>query len=284
MDDSTSRAAGFSRRTFLTTSAAIGVGAALGAGSVSAAPLDLGSSGLGSGTPPPPPPGCGSVNSQDFLWLAVKDAKPGNLGTNDYVVEPQPQPTTAFSQLYAIRHGGDQPKSPFDQLLLPTRRISGIECETIWQPDMLNLWKYSWTEATSILKIPEETIVVGINSKKARKLNQLHIHLSRLNNGTRTSLNGTTGLPTKLSDWTQPNALVQLSINEPGRPSAHFRVVHLDALLPNLFVELHRLVGKAAMADQMIAVAKAPKGFYVISSSGSGVHDGTGSCEGLFFM
>ncbi|NDZ94376.1 hypothetical protein G3I13_11575 [Streptomyces sp. SID6673] len=245
MDEAANAKVGVSRRTFLTTSAAIGLGAtvatSMGVRSASAAPLGTGSAMAGGG-PPPPPPGCGSVNSGDFLWKSVKDATVANPGAGNRVVEPQPQPTTAFTQLYAVRHGGDKPSSAFDQLLVPTRRISGIECETLWQPDMLNLWKYAWIEATGVR------------------------------------------LPTQLSDWTKPKANVELAIDDPNRTSAHFRVVHLDALLPNLFATLHQAVDTKAMAAQMIAVTKAPKGFYVISSESGLPHGGTSTCDGLFHM
>ncbi|GAA3698531.1 CDP-diacylglycerol diphosphatase [Gordonia hankookensis] len=287
MDEAANAKVGVSRRTFLTTSAAIGLGATVatstGVRSASAAPLGTGSAMVGGG-PPPPPPGCGSVNSGDFLWKSVKDATVANPGAGNRVVEPQPQPTTAFTQLYAVRHGGDKPSSAFDQLLVPTRRISGIECETLWQPDMLNLWKYAWIEATGVLPTAEENIVVGVNSQKARRLNQLHIHLSRLYAGTRKSLDGVGGLPTQLADWTKPKANVELAIDDPNRTSAHFRVVHLDALLPNLFATLHQAVGAKGMAAQMIAVTKAPKGFYVISSESGLPHGGTSTCDGLFHM
>jgi CDP-diacylglycerol pyrophosphatase len=255
---------GVSRRTFLTTSAAIGIGAVAGTGAA----------GVAWGAPPA---GCGDPNdsvagtgkSEFWLWDQVKGRTPGNAGSNDYVRQISSTP----NRYYAIRHGGDNPHSNTDMLLIPTNRISGIECSYLLHSPP-NWWPAAWREAVANVPAkPSSPIALGVNSKDRRGQDQLHIHLAQVNYPTLQDLRQIQPV-TKISDWMTPQANVKLRINDrhktPRRKDAWFRVVKYTGALPNLFYELNKVLPTTeSMQHQVVGAVWSGVGqtYYLINST-----------------
>jgi CDP-diacylglycerol pyrophosphatase len=67
-------------------------------------------------------------------------------------------------------------------LLVPTRRISGIESASLLTPNAPNYWQYAWSARRFLGRlagrpVPREDIALLINAVAGRTQNQLHIHL-----------------------------------------------------------------------------------------------------------
>lgn len=183
---------GVSRRTFLTTTAALGIGAVAGTGVA----------GIAWGAPPPD---CGSpsdsskTNGRFWLWDQVKGCTPAQPGSNLYVKQISASP----NRFYAIRRGGDNPHGNNDMLLMPTNRISGIECSYL-RHDPPNWWSGAWREAVANIPAkPSSPLALGVNSKDRRGQDQLHIHLSQVFYPTFSDLRQIQPV-TKISDWMTP--------------------------------------------------------------------------------
>ena len=78
-------------------------------------------------------------------------------------------------------------------LLIPTKRISGIESPEILKPDATNYWLPAWEARTYVSKrigrpLPDEDIGLAVNSFFGRTQNQLHIHIDCLRADVRQTL------------------------------------------------------------------------------------------------
>lgn len=78
-------------------------------------------------------------------------------------------------------------------LLIPTRRIAGIESPDLLAPDAPNYWAAAWqnrhfVSARARRDLAWNMIGLAINSSSARSQDQLHIHLDCLRPDVRTSL------------------------------------------------------------------------------------------------
>jgi CDP-diacylglycerol pyrophosphatase len=67
-------------------------------------------------------------------------------------------------------------------LLIPTRRISGIESPDLLAADAPNYWRVAWEARSYVsrragIDLPRETVGMAINSATARSQDQLHIHI-----------------------------------------------------------------------------------------------------------
>lgn len=67
-------------------------------------------------------------------------------------------------------------------LLIPTKRIGGIESPDLLMPDSPNYWRAAWearryVEAKLGKKLPRDELSLAINSTRGRTQNQLHIHI-----------------------------------------------------------------------------------------------------------
>jgi CDP-diacylglycerol pyrophosphatase len=67
-------------------------------------------------------------------------------------------------------------------LLVPTKRVTGIEDPQIVAADAPNYWKAAWdariyVEQRARRKLQHDEVALAINSKEARTQNQLHIHV-----------------------------------------------------------------------------------------------------------
>lgn len=202
-------------------------------------------------------PGCGEWNDTGgryFLWDQVKKRTPTDPGTNRQVVFPDP--TRDYG--YAIHNGAPHgTPSTYDLLLIPTNRVSGIECGKIWQPNALNLWQYA-RDAARLLP-PNTHIALGINSAEQRDQDQLHIHVSRLTDGARSDIDHQLQ---RITD--DPTAWKTTVISVQGKD---FRALHVTDLGTNPFVLLERNVAPTDMFAQTLLVVPDPRGGYDLLDS-----------------
>ncbi|MGH6674561.1 MAG: CDP-diacylglycerol diphosphatase [Xanthobacteraceae bacterium] len=78
-------------------------------------------------------------------------------------------------------------------LLIPTRRMSGIESRSLLEPRAVNYFADAWTartftEAALGKKMPRDVLSLAINSEYGRTQNQLHIHIECIRNDVRETL------------------------------------------------------------------------------------------------
>ncbi len=76
----------------------------------------------------------------------------------------------------------DDPNGRTQVLLVPTRRLWGIESPELQRADSPNYWQYAWDsrsyfERRAGRSVPRDDIGMAINSIYGRSQNQLHIHI-----------------------------------------------------------------------------------------------------------
>ncbi len=274
---------GFARRSFIKFS-----GAAITAGLTGVAVEDV----LADGTSPtdqlcdpsstawckirPDPASlCGSTSDDDPLWKIAQNcvSNPGGNcrsvpGSNgDYIVV-----------------NGKTPNN--DYLLLPTCRVTGIECPMIWNSGAPNFWKGALEGAKLSSVSPKQPYGFGINSKDARKRQQLHIHIAPLQNGSVKILPQLTAQKKKIvtdkRDWL--NSVIIIKGVEPNGPKDRpYRALWVQDLDHNMFEYLfayiatpmglqERMDPAAIMPyENLVVIPEDPKtgtGFYVLNSDG----------------
>ncbi|RPK66448.1 CDP-diacylglycerol pyrophosphatase [Streptomyces sp. ADI96-02] len=293
------------RRQFVAFSGAMGAAVLLtGAGSMGSTAAAAGGPAPG-GTPPEscptPPPGsgqspcppaqlqsvCGRPTDNDPLWRDVRYCTQGTPPP-----PPQPKPECLkVTPNYVVLHG--KPENQHNYLMVPSCRITGIECPFLLSSGVENYWNDAWQNARSGGSVPVRyaDIGLGINSQSARRLNQLHIHMAGIRSRTQRRLQEleTMGRVTaNPAQW--GSSAFQVSIEgAPGSGDRTYRALRLPNLDQNLFALVNRYVVMPAgldMADQtLIVVPKMTSAgfagtFYVLSSDNS-LHDGTSTCDHL---
>lgn len=113
------------------------------------------------------------------LWRIVqRQCQPGYLRSGD----PAPCRVLDPVQGYALlqdRKGG------VHELLIPTRRIAGIESRVLQKPETPNYFWLAW-QARGVLSIaaarpvPDAAVAIAVNSQYGRSQNQLHLHIACL--------------------------------------------------------------------------------------------------------
>lgn len=292
------------RRQFVALSGAVGAAALLaGAGPLGGAasaadpahaesPADsCPTSPPGAGPSPCPPaqfqPLCGKPTDKDPLWNDVQFCVHGTVPP-----PPQLKPNCLkMSADYIILHG--MPETRHNYLLVPTCRITGIECPFLETSGAANYWDGAWQNARSGGSVPVQypNIGLGINSALSRQLQQLHIHMAGIRPSTQARLQDLekmSRIATQPSHWGSPQYQAAITGAE-GSGDRTYRVLKLPDLGQNLFTLLYRYVVNPAgldMARQTLIVV--PKmtaagfagSFYVLSSDDS-LHDGTTTCDHL---
>lgn len=74
------------------------------------------------------------------------------------------------------------PQTQTQVLLVPTRRLEGIESPSLLEPGGTNYWDLAWRarrrfEARAGRPVPRDDIALAVNSQVARSQDQLHIHI-----------------------------------------------------------------------------------------------------------
>ncbi|MBI3226891.1 MAG: CDP-diacylglycerol diphosphatase [Mycolicibacterium cosmeticum] len=223
-------------------------------------------------------PPCGDVDSSDYLWQKVKDPK-HDKDQVDVVI-----PNNDRTRGYVVHDGDAEHKSKTDFLLIPTLRISGIECHNLLT-DPPNYIKAAADEAEKLM--PGKNWALGINSAYARGQNQLHIHITQLDDAAQFNLSteaGAHNITTDETQWRDSKIFVK---------NIQFRAWNAKSLDHNFFahlsdnvvIPLQKQGVQTGMPYQTLVVTKnhMPDGGYIIlnSDTESGLKNGTGNIEVL---
>ncbi|MEU3421543.1 CDP-diacylglycerol diphosphatase [Streptomyces murinus] len=296
----------FPRRRFVALSGTVGGAALLTGAGVMAGTTATADAAHGGPAPTPscsttPPPGgaspcppsqlqplCGSPNDDDLLWNDVKYCTQG--------ITPPPSQgkpdCLKVTPNYVVLHGS--PETTHNYLLLPSCRITGIECPFIHMDSAANYWHEAWENARHGGSVPVQyaNIGLGINSQHARRYQQLHIHMAGIRPSTQRRLQELEAqgrMATQPSQWAAPGNQAPVS-GPAGSGDRVYRILKLQDLQQNPFTLLYRNVvvpNSLNMADQTLIVV--PKmtaagffagSFYVLNSDTS-LHDGTSTCDYL---
>ncbi|WP_211770847.1 CDP-diacylglycerol diphosphatase [Kutzneria sp. CA-103260] len=229
---------------------------------------------------------CGDPGDRnDPLWNDVQYCIHG-------VVPPPPQlPPDCVHKTaqYVVLRG--KPENTHNYLLLPARRIAGIECPFIWEAGAPHYWNYAWGNAMpgGVVPVKYRSIGFGVNSQDARRFNQLHIHMAGVRDSLQRRLHELENSGDIADDptrWADPKYRVTINGSQGDRT---YRALVLAGLDQNIFTLLYRNVVQKShlkMADQtLIVVPKKTNGgfvgtFYVLNSDKS-LHGGTSTCDQL---
>jgi len=277
---------GLSRRQFVQLSGVVGAAAVLGGG---VAGVAAGKHAFAARILPARPRTdlCGNpsdTGDRFVLWEKAQDCA-------DALKKKKPNPPGCMGTTddYVVLNGKSH--SDHDFLLVPTRRVMGIECPYIWSNTAPNYWKAAWDEAQRGGASPVRggTIGLGINSKQDRDQDQLHIHMAQILSGVQKQLEDAKHITTDPRKWKY--AIVSVVGLESGRQDArYYRVLRVKDLQQNLFALLQdNVAGTSDMAIQTMIVTERDArggGFYVLNSDptltgptrGQG---GTGTCDSL---
>lgn len=112
----------------------------------------------------------------EALWVVVHD-----LCGVDMIVSGRPAPCLAVDRSRGFAVVPD-PTAPTQVLLVPTRRISGIESPELLTPGTPNYFELAWRarvylERRARQPIPRDKVALAINSRFGRTQEQLHIHI-----------------------------------------------------------------------------------------------------------
>jgi CDP-diacylglycerol pyrophosphatase len=107
-----------------------------------------------------------------------------------------PAPCAAVDLTQGAERGYAVIKDPFGTthyLLVPTRRITGIEDATLLAPDAVNYFAAAWNARNFVEKavgheLPDDGISLAVNSPLARSQSQLHIHIDCIRANVRSAL------------------------------------------------------------------------------------------------
>ena len=110
------------------------------------------------------------------LWKIVHGACVANFESTG---SPKPCVFVSVKKGYAVLK---DLRGRYQFLLLPTRRISGIDSPSILARGAANYWRDAWKarrfiERLAGRRIPRADIALAVNSAFSRSQNQLHIHI-----------------------------------------------------------------------------------------------------------
>ncbi|MET8750319.1 CDP-diacylglycerol diphosphatase [Streptomyces sp. NPDC004667] len=230
-------------------------------------------------------PVCGSPADTDPLWQDVQYCTQG-------IVPPAGKPECLkTTPNYVVLHG--KPETQHNYLLLPSCRITGIECPFLLSAGVANYWHEAWENARQGGDVPVQypNLGLGINSQSARRYNQLHIHMAGVRESTQRrlqALEASGRVAPQPSQW--GDAQYQAAVTgADGTGDRTYRILRLNALTQNLFDLLNRYVVRRFgldMAGQTLIVV--PKmtatgfaGTFYVLNSDSSLHDGTNTCDHL---
>jgi CDP-diacylglycerol pyrophosphatase len=121
-------------------------------------------------------------HQRSVLWHIVQ------LCIADQTKHGRPRPCTYVSLAGGTRGGYvvlEDPRSPAQFLVSPTRRISGIESPELQSADAPNYWQAAWRSRRFVFarlgrKLPRNAVGLAVNSASDRSQDQLHIHVDCL--------------------------------------------------------------------------------------------------------
>jgi CDP-diacylglycerol pyrophosphatase len=118
----------------------------------------------------------------DALWRKVENECVANQQTNG-----NPAPCKEVNLSEGVDRGfvvikDESVRKPHSYMLLPTRRITGIEDEKIFEPGAQNYFEAAWGSRSYLdesvrARLTRDMIGLAVNSLHDRSQNQLHIHI-----------------------------------------------------------------------------------------------------------
>jgi CDP-diacylglycerol pyrophosphatase len=247
------------------------------------------------GTVPAATGGAGTACLQDVLCGNDSDKSPQLWRTAKSCREahhsgmPMPPECHGTTDTYVVLKG--RPSTDHNFLLVPTRRVKGIECPYIWSASAPHYWLHAWEQAQPGGAGPVRYaggIGLGINSAQTRQQDQLHIHMAGILSGVQGQLDAATNITADPAKWA--DSIVSVAgIEHKKTNHRYYRVLHAANLDHNLFALVRDNVPAARkdMSVQTIIVTKrSGGGFYVLNSDPDltgPVHGqgGTGTCDYL---
>ena len=119
-----------------------------------------------------------------------------------------------------------------EQLLLVARRdVTGIESSLLQEPWAFNYWGAAWEARRFMAAVPDDDISLAINSRRARGIDRLHIHLDRPNPEVKKRLKELG--PTLTMEWGQ-----KFNLPPRGYPFWVRKIASDDIVAKNLFTML----------------------------------------------
>ncbi len=217
---------------------------------------------------------------RDALWKKVNGACVPNQQEHS---DPTPCDTVNISEGldrgFAILKNNN-PAKPYDYLLIPTRRIAGVEDESLSQPEAPNYFRAAWDARIYVSKrlafpLSWDMVALAVNSSKDRSQDQLHIHIDCVRTEVRDFLhNAEETFDERWSQVKLPAANHPYFITKIARDS-------LDGINPYQLVAKRLPDASGQMGLETLVLIGAQfkdgnRGFYLLSSH----HDGVGSAHG----
>ncbi|MBU6259077.1 MAG: CDP-diacylglycerol diphosphatase [Burkholderiales bacterium] len=213
----------------------------------------------------------------DALWRIVHgQCQPDELRHHD----PRPCAAVDLRRGYAVlkdRRGASQ------FLLLPTRRISGIEDPRLLAPQTPRYWQAAWDARRRVgarlqRRLPAGWLSLAVNSAGARSQDQLHIHIDCV----------AAGLPAWLAAHVPDRGGAWSPVALQGHAYRVRRVATLDSRRTDPFRLVARTLpgAAAAMARESILVlgigdGEHATGFYVLETHADALAGNPGAAEEL---
>ncbi|WP_187829498.1 CDP-diacylglycerol diphosphatase [Labrys sp. KNU-23] len=161
------------------------------------------------------------------------------------------------------------PTKPYNYLLIPTKRITGIEDAALMAPDAENYFEHAWAARSyldAILKrnLDWNMVALAVNSAKDRSQNQLHIHVGCVRSDIRSALKDNEA---RLSQGWSP---LTLPASDPPYVALKLMRDNLSGFNPFQALANGIPEARAAMGLQTIVVVGAvfrdeSRGFYILS-------------------
>jgi CDP-diacylglycerol pyrophosphatase len=135
------------------------------------------------------------AHQRGLLWRIVQ------LCVADQVDNHRPRPCSYVSLSDGEQNGYvvlEDPLSRAQFLVMPTRRISGIESPDILRDGGPNYWQAAWQSRTYVFRrlrrrLPRDAVGLAINSAPDRSQDQLHIHVDCLRRSVRRQIDAKAG-------------------------------------------------------------------------------------------
>lgn len=142
-------------------------------------------------------------------------------------------------------------RKPQSYLIIPTKRVTGIEDGLITRAPVVDFWQYGWAQSRTYPGYPPADTAMAINSAHSRSQNQLHIHISCVRPAVRKALDqaGIGVFPAKPVTLRLPphdNLYRAIKVTSLSGEQSPFLVFQADPAV------------KDHMADQSIAVVGSP--------------------------
>ncbi|MEU6577144.1 CDP-diacylglycerol diphosphatase [Streptomyces sp. NPDC046805] len=211
---------------------------------------------------------CGSPTDDGYLWKEIQKC-----------VQQKPGPCLEVDSRWGVLPG--ESGSTTDFQLVATDRLKGIECPKIWASTAADYWSAALSRIPHYFPHPG-AVGLGINSKHARRQDQLHIHMSHYATQALHDLDThdkQQKIPTDLTKWKD----AVLPVTGFKSETRNYRVMKSPNLTGNLFSFLRRYVvgdDNRMQYQTMIVLPRSTNGFYVLNSE-SDLHSGTDTCNHL---